>query len=338
MKAILTEKGGIDSLMKHYKKLEKFVHVWLDDVINKVTQEMAELMEANVEWDVSEMYKEAWDVLVNIYSVAEELWLDTNFDLNQNLENPKTMIELIILLWKWNTKIQWFRSRYSREDVSTLEVQCITSELVKEILNYSNPDLGIEQIIERNIEKFRNRIVDYKPDINIRDYITSYKDFPKPWIDFKDISPILKSPEAFRYVCLEIASKCSSSDVIVWLDARGFLFWTMIAEFLWKPFVMVRKKWKLPWKTMEQNYWLEYGTDVIELQDWSILKWQKVSVIDDLLATGWTTKATIDLVEKSQWEVNNVSFVISLDEKELSELPSRKKLENYSVNSVVSYE
>ena len=136
---------------------------------------------------------------------------------------------------------------------------------------------------------------------------------------------------------MELANKCRDSDVIVWLDSRGFLFGTMVAEYLGKPFVMVRKKWKLPWKVFSQDYWLEYGKDVVELQEWSIRKGEKVSLIDDLLATGWTIKAGIDLVEKSWWEVNNVSFVISLDDSGLSRLDSRKELDKYNWNSIVSY-
>jgi adenine phosphoribosyltransferase len=141
-----------------------------------------------------------------------------------------------------------------------------------------------------------------------------------------------------RYVCMELANKCKDSDVIVWLDSRGFLFGTMVAEYLWKPFVMIRKKWKLPWKVLSQDYWLEYGRDIVELQEWSVKKGQKVSLIDDLLATGWTIKAGIDLIEKSWWEVNNVSFVISLDDSWLAGLDSRKKLEEYNCNSIVSYD
>jgi len=143
---------------------------------------------------------------------------------------------------------------------------------------------------------------------DIEDYIADYSDFPKPWILFKDISPIFKSPEAFRYVCMELAEKCKGSDVIVWLDSRGFLFWSLVAEHLNKPFVMVRKAWKLPWKTLSQDYGFEYWNDIVEIQEWAIEKWQKVSVIDDLLATGWTAKAAIDLIEKSGAKVDNVSF------------------------------
>jgi len=327
--------NNMNTLVKKYKKLEQKVHVSFDDVMNKVTQEVSELIEAHLAWDISEMYKEAWDVIVNIYSVAHELWFDINLDpKNEDNKNP---IELSILLWKWNSKVQWLRSRYSREDIRIWEVQDITATLVRMVLNYSDPLMDIEQIIEKNSEKFRSRVDQYISQLDVKEYIVDCPNFPKPGIDFKDISPILKSPEALRYICMELANKCRDSDVIVWLDSRGFLFGTMVAEYLGKPFVMVRKKWKLPWKVFSQDYWLEYGKDVVELQEWSIRKGEKVSFIDDLLATGWTIKAGIDLVEKSWWEVNNVSFVISLDDSGLSRLDSRKELDKYNWNSIVSY-
>jgi len=99
--------NNMNTLVKKYKKLEQKVHVSFDDVMNKVTQEVSELIEAHLAWDISEMYKEAWDVIVNIYSVAHELWFDINLDpKNEDNKNP---IELSILLWKWNSKVQWLR-------------------------------------------------------------------------------------------------------------------------------------------------------------------------------------------------------------------------------------
>ena len=327
----------IKSLLRDYKELESLAHVWLDDVIHKVSQEIWELIEAYVEEDREEMYWEASDVVVNVLSVAFELWLDIDdLEGERDIKNASSTL-LSILHWKWNQKIQWLRWRYSREEVSPDDASNITRELVKEVLNYADPNIKIEQIFERNIGKFRSRLWAYENSINLRDYISSYQDFPKKWIDFKDISPILKSPEAFRYVCMELAKSCRNSDVIVWLDSRWFLFWPMVAQQLWKPFVMIRKVWKLPWETTTQDYWLEYGSDVIEIQNWTIKKGQKVSIIDDLLATWGTAKAAIDLIEKLGWEVDNVSFVISLDEPWLAWLESRKQLWNYSLNSVVSY-
>ncbi len=152
----------LNSLIRDYKKLEKLSHVSLDDAINKVTQEVAELIEAYTLSDETEMYKEAWDVLVNVYSVAQELWLDLNFDLQNNLENQKNPINLAILNGKWNDKIQTLRWRYTRKEISTWEVQEITIELVREVLNYSDPDMDITDMIQRNISKFWPRVSEYK--------------------------------------------------------------------------------------------------------------------------------------------------------------------------------
>lgn len=329
---------NLNPLLREYKKLEMLAHVWVDEIMHKVTQEVWELIEAHLSWDNDNTYWEASDVIVNILSVAEELWLEIwDFDrTNQKAENTE-LNTLSVLHWKWNQKVQWLRNRYSRENIWVDEATSVTKELVKEVLNYADPEIDLNQIVEKNTKKFRSRVWEYKPDIDIKDYIANYPGFPKKWINFKDISPILKSPEAFRYVCMELARFCSDSDVIVWLDSRWFLFWTWIAEYLWKPFVMVRKAWKLPWETTSQDYWLEYWNDVIQIQNWSIEAWQKVSIIDDLLATWWTAKAAIDLVEKLGWTVDNVSFVISLDEDWLNSLDSRKQLWNYKLNSVVSY-
>ena len=190
--------NNMNMLVKKYKELEKKVHVSFDDVMNKVTQEVSELIEAHAAGDIPEMYKEAWDVIVNIYSVAHELWFD--IDLKSDGENDRNPLALSILLWKWNSKVQWLRSRYSREDIHTWEVQNITAELIKMVLNYSDPLMDIEQIIEKNTVKFRSRVDQYISKLDVKEYIVDCPNFPKPGIDFKDISPILKSPEALRYV------------------------------------------------------------------------------------------------------------------------------------------
>ncbi|MCP4522886.1 MAG: adenine phosphoribosyltransferase [Candidatus Gracilibacteria bacterium] len=173
--------------------------------------------------------------------------------------------------------------------------------------------------------------------MNIKNFIKNIPNFPKPGILFKDISPMLASPEAMRYVTFELAEKCKDADIITGLDARGFLFGIMVAELLEKPFVMIRKKGKLPGKTYEKNYGLEYGNDTIEIQSDSIKSGQKVAIIDDLLATGGTMMAAIELIEKSGGKLNNISFVISLDDEELSSLPNREKLKNYEYSSIIQY-
>lgn len=326
-------KTRLQEQMSEYKSIETYSHITLDDVLNKVTQEIWELIEASLDWNKEEMYKEAGDVIVNILSVCEELWIDIDTAWKKTEINSD---KVAILLGKWNSKVQWLRNRYSREDVNIEEVQTITSDLVKAVLNYSDPNMDLSHIIKRNTSKFDNRKELYKPQINLLDYIESYEWFPKPWINFKDIWPMLKSKEALDFAVKEISAKCSDSDVIGWLDARGFIFWSLVAKELWKPFVMLRKKWKLPWVTKGVSYWLEYWKDNLEIQEWSIKKWQKVSLIDDLLATWWTIKAAIDLVEGLGWVINNLSFVISLDEKELAWQESRKQLNWYNINSLIS--
>lgn len=154
---------NIDNILKDIKKLEKLSHVNIDDVINKVTQEVWELIEANQQWDIENTYKEANDVMVNVLSVAHELNLDLdNLDSIENEWLEKDDINLCILNSKWNQKIQWFRNRYTRENISVTEASDITNQLVKTVLNYSNPDLYIWEMLEINREKFAWRVDDYK--------------------------------------------------------------------------------------------------------------------------------------------------------------------------------
>jgi len=119
-----------------------------------------------------------------------------------------------------------------------------------------------------------------------------------------------------RYVCYEMAEKCRGADKIVALDARGFIFAPMISEILWVPWVMCRKKWKLPWYEgdfEEVEYILEYWVATIELRKNDIEDWEKIAIVDDLLATGGTAMAAIKLVEKLWGEVLHAAFVIRLD-------------------------
>jgi len=178
----------------------------------------------------------------------------------------------------------------------------------------------------------------YKPEIKVRDYIAEYPDFPKKWINFKDISPILANPDALRYVCHEMAEKCRWADKIVALDARGFLFAPMIGQILWVDVIMARKPGKLPGDTVSVSYDLEYGSNTIEIQKWAIQAGDKVAVVDDLLATGWTAMAAIHLIEKLWWVVHHAAFVIWLDDTFLLGKEERKALQAYPHSALVSYE
>lgn len=174
--------------------------------------------------------------------------------------------------------------------------------------------------------------------MDIKKYIAEFPDFPKEGINFKDISPILVHPEVLEYVCTQMTESCRWADKIVALDARGFIFAPLISRELGIPWVMARKPWKLPGETVSVSYDLEYGSNTIEIQKSAIHPWEKIAIVDDLLATGGTACAAIDLVQKMWASVHSCNFVISLDEEFLRGFKTRKKIEIYQTSAVVSYE
>lgn len=152
-------------------------------------------------------------------------------------------------------------------------------------------------------------------------------DFPKPGIDFVDITPVLQDSDALKK-CLEDmkekALKMGSFDFIVGPESRGFIFGAPLAYMLGKGFILIRKKGKLPYKTVSIEYQLEYGTDVFEIHEDAIKPGQKVIIVDDLLATGGTTESNIKLVEKLGGEIVGLVYFI-----ELAYLKGREKLKGY---------
>jgi len=138
------------------------------------------------------------------------------------------------------------------------EVESLTKSFISTLLNYTNPENSLAEILQTNVDKLMTRVDAYKPQINVKDYIAEYPDFPKEGINFKDISPILANPDALRYVCMEMAESCRGADKIVALDSRGFIFAPMISEILSIPWVMARKPGKLPGETESISYDLEY--------------------------------------------------------------------------------
>jgi adenine phosphoribosyltransferase len=148
----------------------------------------------------------------------------------------------------------------------------------------------------------------------LKSWIRDVPDFPKPGIVFKDITPLLHSPEGFR-LCMDAfveAHAGDSFDVIAGVESRGFLFGAPLALRMGKPFVPVRKPGKLPWKTERVEYALEYGTDALEVHVDAAEPGSRVLVIDDLLATGGTVGATIELFERIGAVVVGASFVVEL--------------------------
>ena len=323
--------------LQAYRDTQLEAHVDIDDVLNKVTQEVWELLEAQTQNNREEMHKEARDVVANVLSVLDELGGDfSNGDFNPVSVSSNT--QMSILLGEWNTKVQSYRQRYSREKVNFSEVVSITKELVNMVLSYSNGHESVSEMMSHTTKKFQSRAYKYIPDICLNQYIDTYLNFPKEWISFKDIAPILRNPEVLRYICMKMAHACKDADVIVWLDARGFLFWPKIADILGKPFVMARKPGKLPWETAQVDYSLEYGKNQLEIQKNVITPWQNVAVIDDLLATGGTVGAAIQLIESLGGNVVACAFVIALQEPWLRNHAARKNLWKYNISSVLSYE
>jgi adenine phosphoribosyltransferase len=164
-------------------------------------------------------------------------------------------------------------------------------------------------------------------------YIRNISDFPKKGIQFKDITTLIKNPEAFKYACdqLVVPFKNKGIKKVVSIESRGFIFGSVAAYLLGAGFVLIRKPGKLPAKTIRETYNLEYGTDSIELHVDSIDKGEKVLIIDDLLATGGTASASIRIVEKLGGKVEGLAFVIELT----GSLHGRDMLKGYNVVTLV---
>ena len=170
--------------------------------------------------------------------------------------------------------------------------------------------------------------------MQLENYIRDIPDFPQPGIIFKDITPLLVVPEAFRETVRRMAESLRgrSIDAVVVVDARGFLFGAALAYELGLPIVPVRKPGKLPYDTVSVTYTLEYGEDAIEMHTDGVKAGQRVAVVDDVLATGGTLAAACQLVEKAGAIVDVLSLVV-----ELSFLEGRKELRGYEISSVITY-
>ncbi|MGD9109058.1 MAG: adenine phosphoribosyltransferase [Gammaproteobacteria bacterium] len=171
--------------------------------------------------------------------------------------------------------------------------------------------------------------------MDLKSYIREYPDFPEPGINFKDISPILRSPDAMRYITDKLYGhfKDKKIDIIAGAESRGLIFASALATRFDKGFVMVRKQGKLPGITNKVAYDIEYGKDIMEIQQDAVEPGQNVWIVDDLLATGGTAKAAAELVEALQGNVAGFSFVI-----ELKFLKGREKIKEYDIQTLVSYD
>jgi adenine phosphoribosyltransferase len=170
--------------------------------------------------------------------------------------------------------------------------------------------------------------------IDLEKFIRNIPDWPKKGILFRDITPLLADPNAFRAavdaLCADFAE--ANVDYIAAVEARGFIFGAAVAQKLGAGFVPIRKKGKLPFKTESVTYDLEYGTDTLEIHKDALKEGAKVLMVDDLLATGGTMAAACKLIEKIGGQIVGIAFLV-----ELRELAGRKKLNGYKIMSLIPY-
>jgi len=170
--------------------------------------------------------------------------------------------------------------------------------------------------------------------MNLANYIRDVVDFPQPGVTYKDITPLLGNPAAYKEAVIQLSNTLVQLGVqkIVGIESRGFIFGASLAERLEAGFVPVRKKGKLPFRTLQREYELEYGTDCLEIHQDAILPGEKVVVHDDVLATGGTATAACDLVRQLGGEIVQVSFLV-----ELTFLNGREKITQYPVFSLTTF-
>jgi adenine phosphoribosyltransferase len=173
-----------------------------------------------------------------------------------------------------------------------------------------------------------------KDRVDLKKYIREVPDWPKKGILFRDITPLLSNVEAFKAAVDAMAADFAGEEIqyVGAVEARGFIFGLAVAERINAGFVPIRKKGKLPFKTVSITYDLEYGTDTLEVHRDAITAGAKVLMVDDLLATGGTMAAACKLIEKIGGQVAGISFLI-----ELTELGGIKKLAGYKVKSIIRY-
>ncbi len=171
--------------------------------------------------------------------------------------------------------------------------------------------------------------------MNLKEYIRNVPDFPKPGIMFRDITPLLSAPEAFRFTIKQFADRFRSSKptAILAAESRGFIFAAPLAIELGAAFVPVRKPGKLPYETRKFQYDLEYGSDTLEMHVDAVEPGSRVLLVDDLLATGGTIEACLKLAQESQAEVVGCAFLI-----ELTFLNGRDRLKGQDVFSLLKYD
>ena len=170
--------------------------------------------------------------------------------------------------------------------------------------------------------------------MDLKSKIREVPDWPEKGINFKDITTLMEDAEALKFTINELCRPYENEkiDIIAGIDARGFLMASAMAYKLGTGVAVVRKKGKLPYKTVSREYALEYGSNTIEMHEDSIKPGQKVLMVDDLLATGGTMSAAIEMVKELGGEIVGVDFIVELDA-----LKGREKFKDYKTRSLVHY-
>ncbi len=172
--------------------------------------------------------------------------------------------------------------------------------------------------------------------MDLKSLIRDIPNFPKPGIVFRDITTLLRDAEGLRYTIDTMVQKCNNADLqpdyIVGMESRGFIFASPLAYQLQAGFIPVRKRGKLPAAVHSIEYELEYGTDTLEMHQDALKNGSKVLIVDDLIATGGTAKATAELIEKIGSQVLGFGFII-----ELKDLEGRQKLPDLPIISLIEY-
>ncbi len=177
---------------------------------------------------------------------------------------------------------------------------------------------------------------DKKIQAYLDEHIRNIPDFPKPGIQFKDITPLLLDPESFKSIPVELVKPFQGDniDYVAGIESRGFLYGTIMASVLGAGFITVRKPGKLPADTIRAEYELEYGTDELHMHKDAIKPGSKVLIHDDLIATGGSAKAAAELIKKLDGQVAGFSFIM-----ELSFLNGRNKIDDFGpVKSLIAYD
>ena len=173
-------------------------------------------------------------------------------------------------------------------------------------------------------------------DAQFKNLVRSWKDFPTKGISFKDINPLLSTPDSLNYLNEKLYKMCTHVQMnkIAAIESRGFIIGSLLAKSLNKGLILIRKEGKLPGPTIKQSYDIEYGTRIMEIQNDAILDGEKILIVDDLLATGGSAIASASLVERLGGAVVGFVFIICLNY-----LEGMNKLRNhgYNINCILEY-